>query len=229
MKTHERTILITDDDAAILDFVESVLREDGFEHISRAKNQQEALDILAREDIHMAILDIILPDGSGFAIIQQIRKSSNMPVLFLSAVSDVDKQYSGFDLGADDYIVKPFRPKDLLLRTKAILHRAYPESEVVALAASTVDFDRATVRNAKGEVPLTAKEYHILHLLYENKNHIVTIDGILSAVWGEDCYGYENTLMAHIRKIRQKIEQDPSNPESLRTYRGLGYKLRVRP
>ena len=227
MNITDRKILLVDDDEDILNLIESILKKFGFSNIVKALNQREALKILSELNIEMAILDIILPDGSGFEIIEKIRKYSNIPVLFLSAISDIEKQYDGFYLGADDYIVKPFKEKELILRTRAILTRAYPESKTVKLIGSTIDFDNASVSKDGEEILLTAKEYNILYLLYQNKNRIVTIDGILSAVWGDDYFGYENTLMAHISKIRQKIEINPSKPKNLITYKSLGYKLRV--
>lgn len=228
MKIEERNILLVDDDPQILEFLEKILKEKSFENLHKASSQKEALKILEEENIEMAILDILLPDGSGFDIIANIRKSSHIPVLFLSAVTDVEKQYNSFVLGADDYMIKPFQGRELLLRLRAILNRSYPETQTVQLKHCQIDFDRALVLFQGKEIPLTAKEYHILHLLYENKNRIVTLDGILSAIWGPDYYGYENTLMAHIRKIRKKIEKNPSNPENLITFKGLGYKLQVK-
>lgn len=227
MKILNRNLLIVDDDKYILSLIKDLLKSEGFTEIYIAKNKSEALEIFDKNKIEMAILDIILPDGNGFEIIEHIRKSSAIPVLFLSAITDMEKQYNSFYLGGDDYIVKPFKGKDLILRTKAILNRTYPEEKIIKLENSCIDFDKALVIKNNKEIQLTAKEYNILYLLYKNKNNIVTIDGILSAVWGEDFFGYENTLMAHIRKIRQKIEKDPSNPESLITFKGLGYKLKV--
>ena len=151
-----------------------------------------------------------------------------VPVLFLSAISDIEKQYQGFELGADDYIIKPFRPRDLELRILSILKRAYPEKEdTLVLPACQVYFSQAFITKGKLEIQLTAKEYSILKVLYDNKNRIVTFDQLLEKVWGLQYQGYDNTLMAHIRKIRQKIEANPSKPESLITVKGLGYKLKV--
>lgn len=175
----------------------------------------------------MAILDIMLPDGSGFEVLREIRKTSAMPVLFLSAVSDIEKQYQGFELGADDYIVKPFRPKELELRLLSILKRSYPpQDDVVQLDSCQIDFERAAILKEDQEIPLTAKEYSLLKVLYNHKNKIVTFDQLLSKVWGDNYQGYENTLMAHIRKVRQKIEANPSKPVHLITIKGLGYQLR---
>ena len=228
MKEKERKLLILDDNPEILDMITESLSIAGFSHLTRAASKKEALELLEREDFDLAILDIMLPDGSGFEVLRHIRQKSDMPVLFLSAVSDIEKQYQGFELGADDYIVKPFRPKALELRLLSILKRSYPpQDDVVQLDSCQIDFERAAILKEDQEIPLTAKEYSLLKVLYDHKNKIVTFDQLLSKVWGDNYQGYENTLMAHIRKVRQKIEANPSKPVHLITIKGLGYQLRV--
>lgn len=228
MKEKERKLLILDDNPEILDMITESLSIAGFSHLTRAASKKEALELLEREAFDLAILDIMLPDGSGFEVLREIRKNSNMPVLFLSAVSDIEKQYQGFELGADDYIVKPFRPKELELRLLSILKRSYPpQDDAVQLDSCQIDFERAAILKEGQEIPLTAKEYSLLKVLYDHKNKIVTFDQLLSKVWGDNYQGYENTLMAHIRKVRQKIEANPSKPVHLITIKGLGYQLRV--
>ncbi|RVU55554.1 response regulator transcription factor [Anaerosphaera multitolerans] len=228
MEILNKKILIVDDEVQILNLIEDTLRAEGFQNLYFAKNKTNAIEEFKQHQPHMAILDILLPDGSGFEIINYIRKTSNIPVLFLSALADMENQYEGFNLGADDYMVKPFLAKELVLRIKAILNRTYgTDRKILNLEDSKIDFEKAIVIKEGVEFELTAKEYKILRLLYENKNKIVTIDGILNSVWGEEYFGYENSLMAHIRKIREKIEKNPSKPKSLVTYKGLGYKLRV--
>lgn len=228
MTIKDRKILLVDDNPDILKLVIDSLTIAGFTKITTAASQAEALDLLDKEPFEMAILDIMLPDGSGFDILRHIRQTSTMPALFLSAVSDIEKQYQGFELGADDYIVKPFRPKELELRLLSILKRSYPEADqLVQLDTCQIDFERAAIIKKDQEIPLTAKEYSLLKVLYNHKNKIVTFDLLLASVWGEAYQGYENTLMAHIRKIRQKIEENPSKPTHLLTMKGLGYQLRV--
>ncbi len=228
MKEKERKLLILDDNPEILDMITESLSIAGFSHLTLAASKKEALELLEREDFDLAILDIMLPDGSGFEVLRHIRQKSDMPVLFLSAVSDIEKQYQGFELGADDYIVKPFRPKELELRLLSILKRSYPpQDDVVQLDSCQIDFERAAILKEDQEIPLTAKEYSLLKVLYDHKNKIVTFDQLLSKVWGDNYQGYENTLMAHIRKVRQKIEANPSKPVHLITIKGLGYQLRV--
>lgn len=223
-----RKLLIVDDEEQILKVIERILKTEGFKNLYFAKNKSYAIEKFKTIKPHMVLLDIMLPDGNGFEIIYEIRKTSSIPILFLSALDDMENQYQGFHLGADDYMVKPFLAKELVLRIKAILNRTYGiHTENINLKHSKIDFERAVVIKNNMEYELTAKEFNILKILYDNKNKIVTIDGILDAVWGEDSFGYENSLMAHIRKIREKIEDNPSKPESLVTYKGLGYKLKV--
>ena len=148
------------------------------------------------------------------------------PVLFLTARGEDEDKFRGFGLGADDYIVKPFLPKELLFRVAAILRRSYKEEDpLVKLSGCKIDLERAEVIKEGERIPLTAKEYELLSALYRNAGRIVTIDALCEAAWGDNPYGYENSLMAHIRRIREKIEENPSKPVSLVTVKGLGYKL----
>ena len=228
MNYKEKKILILDDNPEILEIVQESLSIAGFSNLTSVQSQKEALEQFEVKSFDLVILDIMLPEGSGFEVLKGIRKTSMVPVLFLSAISDIEKQYQGFELGADDYIIKPFRPRDLELRILSILKRAYPEKEdALVLPACQVYFSQALITKGKLEIQLTAKEYSILKVLYDNKNRIVTFDQLLEKVWGLQYQGYDNTLMAHIRKIRQKIEANPSKPESLITVKGLGYKLKV--
>ena len=228
MNYKEKKILILDDNPEILEIVQESLSIAGFSNLTSVQSHKESLEQFEEKSVVLVILDIMLPEGSGFEVLKGIRKTSMVPVLFLSAISDIEKQYQGFELGADDYIIKPFRPRDLELRILSILKRAYPEKEdTLVLHACQVYFSQALITKGKLESQLTAKEYSILKVLYDNKNRIVTFDQLLEKVWGLQYQGYDNTLMAHIRKIRQKIEANPSKPESLITVKGLGYKLKV--
>lgn len=176
----------------------------------------------------LAILDVMLPDGNGFDLMTQLKKKGDYPVLFLTARGEDEDKFRGFGLGADDYMVKPFLPKELLFRIMAILRRYYKdENPLVQLQNSQIDFARAEVIKSGMLIPLTAKEHRLLWALYRNAGCIVTIDALCEAVWGDNPFGYENSLMAHIRRIREKIEQNPSQPVSLVTIKGLGYKLNV--
>ncbi|MDM5246636.1 response regulator transcription factor [Lysinibacillus sp. G4S2] len=229
----DKKILIVDDEPEIRKMIESFLRKEGFFRIYNATDCSSALSICQTDKPDIAILDVMLPDGDGFSLLSSIRQFSEMPVLFLSARGEDEDRLLGLGLGADDYIVKPFLPRELVLRLMAILKRVYssPISEqlsVFQLGEQTINLESAVVYGNQKELPLTAKEHAILVKLYENQGRIVTSDALCQAVWGDDSYGYENTLMVHIRRVREKIEVDPSKPLYLLTVRGLGYKLLVK-
>lgn len=224
----QKRILLVDDEQELTDMVVSILNEDGFQNIQTAKTVREAVLISKTNEPELAILDVMLPDGNGFDLMEQLKSSSDYPVLFLTARGEDEDKFRGFGLGADDYMVKPFLPKELLYRVNAILRRSYKnENPLVKLSNSEIDFDRAEVIKSGEHIPLTAKEHDILSALYRNAGRIVTIDALCEAAWGDNPFGYENSLMAHIRRIREKIEVNPSQPTSLITMKGLGYKLIV--
>lgn len=221
-----KRILLVDDEQELLNMVVSILREAGFCQIATAKTVNEALDLTDKFQPELAILDVMLPDGNGFSLME--KRKGGYPILFLTARGEDEDKFKGFGLGADDYVVKPFLPKELLFRIMAILRRSYKdENPLVTLHGSQIDFSRAEVIKNGENIPLTAKEHDLLAALYRNAGRIVTIDALSEAAWGDNPFGYENSLMAHIRRIREKIEQNPSQPVSLVTVRGLGYKLIV--
>lgn len=218
--------MLVDDEPELLDMVVSILREDGYENIRTAGTVEEALKEAGESAPELAILDVMLPDGDGFGLMEKLREKGDYPVLFLTARGEDEDKFRGFGLGADDYIVKPFLPKELLFRVAAILRRSYKEEDpLVKLSGCKIDLERAEVIKEGERIPLTAKEYELLSALYRNAGRIVTIDALCEAAWGDNPYGYENSLMAHIRRIREKIETNPSKPVSLVTVKGLGYKL----
>lgn len=232
MNLKEKKILIVDDEREIRIMIEKFLRKEGFFRIFTADDCTSALSFFKTDRPDIVILDVMLPDGDGFSLLSSIRQFSDLPVLFLSARGEDEDRLLGLGLGADDYIVKPFLRRELILRLMAILKRVYtsPVKEqlsVFQLGNRTINLESAIVQSNREqkEFPLTAKEHAILVKLYENKGKIVTNDALCQAAWGDDSYGYENTLMVHIRRIREKIELDPSKPIHLLTVRGLGYKL----
>ncbi len=223
-----KRILLVDDEQELLDMVVSILKEEGFCDIWTAKSEKDALSVATKIKPELAILDVMLPDGNGFHLMEQLKKSGEYPILFLTARGEDEDKFKGFGLGADDYVVKPFLPKELIFRIMAILRRSYREDNpLVKLQNSEIDFDRAEVIKNGEHISLTAKEHAILAALYRNAGRIVTIDNLCEAAWGDNPFGYENSLMAHIRRIREKIEENPSHPVSLITVKGLGYKLIV--
>lgn len=222
----QKKILLVDDEKELLNMVSDFLRQDGYTQIQTAGTATEAITVAKEWSPDFAILDVMLPDGDGFSLLKQLRKFTEIPVLFLTARGEDEDRLWGLGLGADDYMVKPFLPKELLLRVGIILRRYYKEENpLVQLAGSQIDFSRAEVIKNGERLPLTAKEHDILQALYRNASRIVTIDQLCEAAWGDNPFGYENSLMAHIRRIREKIEENPSKPVSLITVKGLGYKL----
>lgn len=225
---HEARLLIVDDEPELRRMLVSILRGDGYADVHEAATAAEALEKALRLRPDALILDVMLPDGDGFVLFEKLKKMGDYPVLFLTARGEDEDKFKGLDLGADDYMVKPFLPKELILRVGVILKRSYKnEDPLVRLAGSQIDFGRAEVVKEGEHISLTAKEFELLSALYRNAGRIVTIDALCEAAWGDNPYGYENSLMAHIRRIREKIEKDPSHPASLVTVKGLGYKLMV--
>ena len=223
-----KRILLVDDEQELLDMVLSIFIEYGFQNVKTAKSVKEAMEEAEKSRPELAIFDVMLPDGSGFDLMEQLKKGGEYPILFLTACGEDNDKFKGFGLGADDYIIKPFLPKELLFRVMAILRRSYKDDNpLVYLHDSQIDFSRAEVIKNEEHIPLTAKEHDLLSALYRNAGRIVTIDALCEAAWGNNPFGYENSLMAHIRRIREKIEKNPSQPVSLVTVKGLGYKLIV--
>lgn len=225
-----KKILIVDDEKELLNMLSDILYKNGFYNTYTAPHCKSALEIAQNQLISLYLLDVNLPDGDGFSLFERLRKISAAPVIFLTARGEGGDRIKGLGLGADDYIVKPFLADELILRVSAVLKRVYGIAETKStfnLSGITIDFETASVNKNGKEVPLTAKEYILLKKLHENKNKIVTSDALCMAAWGEEYYGYENTLMVHIRRLRQKIELEPSKPRHLITVKGLGYKLVV--
>lgn len=226
---HSKKLLLVDDEPELLKMVSAILKDAGFEHIVVADSVREGVAKAQNEKPDLAILDVMLPDGDGFSLMQQLRSFTDVPVIFLTARDEAADKLAGLGLGADDYIAKPFMPQELLLRTYAVLRRTYKEDNpLVLLDGCTIDFSRAEVHKGGEIIPLTAKEHTLLETLARSEGKIVTVDALCEALWGDNPFGYENSLNAHVRRIREKIETDPSSPVSLITIKGLGYKLNTR-
>ncbi len=231
-------ILIVDDEIEILKLLETVLKKEGFNNVYTAKTLKEGLAEFNRVKPELVILDIMLPDGDGYEICKDIRSKSNVPILFLSAKTEELDKILGFAIGGDDYITKPFSPKEVAFRVKAHLRRVnynnenlnenHTEEKIIKFGPYVLNESRAElIKNGK-TIELTAKELKILSLLAHNQNQIISKEKLWDKVWGEDYFGFDNTIMVHIRKLREKIEDDSSNPKYIITVRGLGYKLSVK-
>ncbi len=230
MENYKYKILVVDDNAELVNLIAAILKEDGYREVHTAQSLKEGMEAFHTDRPDMAILDIMLPDGDGFALFQRMREESEIPILFLSAKDQDEDRLFGLGLGADDYITKPFLPKELLLRVRAILKRTYHIKEekketVIKLGEHEVLPERAAVRFKGEEISLSAKELALFMKLNQNRGRIVTFDALCNAVWGDFYYGYENTLMVHIRHLREKLEDDASHPKWILTARGLGYRL----
>lgn len=222
----DANILLVDDESYLIDSMYKFLKNKGYQKILTAKNIAEARFKLNNNKVDLMILDIMLTDGSGFDLLKDLRKKSSLPVIILSALSGIDDKKEGFDLEVDDYIVKPFLPEDLLWRIEAVLRRTYQNKNEKIILSGGIVFDRERAMLIKNdeEIQLTAKQFKILDYLATNINKIVSIDQILDKCW-EESFGYENTLITHIYRLRDKLEEDPANPKTLITVKGLGYKL----
>ena len=201
----ERKILVVDDEADLLQMIETTLNTEGFVNVLTASSGDDALALFHNENPDLILLDVMLPDTDGFSLLKKIRGNSVVPVIMLTAKGEANDRFNGFELGADDYIIKPFLPKELTLRIQAILRRVYPyDKKRLRLHASEVDLAKAQVYKNGSILPLTAKEFNILSKLAETPGCVVTIGSLCRAACGEIWEGYENSLMAHIRHIREK-------------------------
>lgn len=219
-------ILIVDDEPALQNMVGEILAQAGYE-TEAALCCAQALERFRTAAPDAVLLDVMLPDGDGFSLLGRLRELRDVPVLFLSARDEDEARLKGLGLGADDYITKPFLPQELLLRLRAVLRRVYREQpSAPRLGRTEIDWGKGTVRRDGRETPLTAKEFALLNKLWEARGNIVTIDALCAALWDGPLVGYENTLMVHIRRLREKLEEDPSHPRFLLTVRGLGYRLK---
>lgn len=223
-------LLLVDDEKAILQMLTTILKREKFYHIDTASSAEEALALCRKNTYDLILLDVMLPDRSGFEICPLIRETTDAPIFFLTARStDLDK-LSGFALGADDYITKPFNPLEVAARIKAHLRRHIGNQS--APIQAIFDFGRIKINSTSGEVliegvktELPAQVYQLLLFLCKHPNQLFSKSQIYEHVWGEEGFGEDNTVMVHIRKLREKIEIDPSNPCHIVTIRGLGYKF----
>lgn len=227
----DASILVVDDNRELLSLLFDALTGAGYRRVTLADCAQKARAAFASGRPDFVVLDINLPDGDGFSLLQQLREKADVPALFLSARDADSDRLFGLGLGADDYLTKPFLTQELLLRIRLILRRAYRaelqrgELPRFTLGRCTVDLQDAAVLTAEGRTALTATERALLQKLAENRGRIVTYDALCESVWGDGYYGYENSLNVHMRHLREKLEEDPSHPRYLRTARGLGYRL----
>lgn len=223
------TLLLVDDDHDLLEMLCSIFRRAGYNELLTASSGAEALAIWRDQHPDMVVLDVMIPDMDGFSVLKEIRRTSRVPVLMLTARGEAEDRVEGLENGASDYLAKPFLPKELLLRVGAILNRVYPDTnEMVVLANAVVDLANAEVIKNGTRTALTAKEMQLFTKLYQNAGRIVTTGTLCQTICGDYWQGYESTLSTHIRHLREKIEENPSKPVSLITVKGLGYRLTLK-
>lgn len=226
-----KKIVIIDDEPDLVRLLDAVLRKEGFHLVYQAASGLAGIELCRSENPDLIVLDIMLPDLDGFAVCQRLRRFTLAPIFFLSAKNeDVDKLL-GLSLGGDDYITKPFSPKEVAYRMKAYFRRnryaaMQEESRCIhAFGSVTIDEKRGEVHKRGVPVALTAKEYQLLLFLARHPGQLFSKAHLYETVWGESYTGYDNTVMVHMRHLREKLEDKPSEPEYLLTVRGLGYKL----
>ena len=224
-------ILVVDDEPEIAELVEVYLKSEGFS-VVKCGTGTEALTALDRETIDLAILDVMLPDISGFTLCGEIRKRFRFPVLMLTAkVEDMDK-ITGLTIGADDYITKPFNPLELMARVKAQLRRCTRYNEADKGSGDVIDFNGLVINRATHEcwlydreLGLTPLEFDILWMLCENRGQVISAERLFESVWGEKYLDRNNTVMVHIRRLREKMGEPSRNPRFIKTVWGVGYKI----
>jgi len=222
-------ILICDDERDIVSALEIYLHSDGYATFSAA-NGKEALEILAKEKIHLVLMDIMMPQMDGISAVAKLRESYNVPVIFLTAKSEDTDKVLGLNIGADDYVTKPFNPVELSARIRSQLRRytqlgGSPAEEELGVGGILLSEKSKSVTLDGEEVSLTPTEYEILRLLLSHPGEVMKPKEIYRRVWNDDPYGAESTVAVHIRHIREKIEIDPANPRYLRVVWGQGYKI----
>jgi DNA-binding response OmpR family regulator len=226
-------ILVCDDDVAIVNAIEIYLKNEGYE-VVKAYNGKEAIKLLDEHTVHLIIMDIMMPIMDGLTATNKIRGKHNIPVLMLSAKSEDMDKIMGLNMGADDYLTKPFNPLELIARVRSQLRRYTTlgsldiKKSVCQSGGLMIDDDTKEVFVDGEKVKLTRIEYNILNLLLTNAGIVFSIDQIYESVWNEPAYQPENTVAVHIRRIREKIEIDPKNPKYLKVVWGVGYKIEKR-
>lgn len=230
MILNQYRIMIVDDESNILDLLEKALMIEGYNNIIKIDNGFSAVKTCREIHPDIIILDVMLPDLDGYEVCRQIRAFSMCPILFLSSKNDELDKILGLAVGGDDYVTKPFSPKEVAYRVKAQLRRVeYKQNlskhEYVKIGELMIEPEACTVMKGDSLIELTAKEFEILQYLAENKGRVISRERLYETIWGEESFGCDNTVMVHIRHLREKLEDNPAAPKYLITMKGLGYKL----
>ncbi len=223
-------ILVADDDRDIVEVISIFFTQEGY-NVLKAYDGKQAIDIVDKNEIHLILLDIMMPNMDGITATLKLRENKGIPIILISAKSEDSDKILGLNVGADDYITKPFNPLELIARVKSNLRRYMTlgsiadEKAVIKIGGLTLDTEAKCASVDGEEVRLTATEYGILELLMRNPGRIFSIDEIYENVWNERSYGADNTVAVHIRRIREKIEINPKEPKYLKVVWGIGYKI----
>lgn len=218
-------LLIVEDDADIVENLVILLQDEGYS-VCHASTMEQALNTLHTEIIDLVLLDITLPDGNGYSVCTAVKRQTNAPVIFLTAMADESSIVTGFQLGADDYITKPFKPMELICRVRNALRKSGKIPSVYQVGDLHVDATKATVTKAGAEIILSALEYRLLLVFLNHFGETLSRRELLQEIWDvAGDYVNDNTLTVYIKRLRDKIETDPANPVILKTVRGLGYKV----
>jgi len=221
-------ILMIEDEPKLLEVVKAYVEAEGYV-FTGASGGLEGMRLFNSKNFDLLLLDLMLPGMSGETVAEEIRKNSGVPIIMLTAKSAVESKIGGFKLGADDYVTKPFNPRELMERIRAVLRRAYPEKRdaklIISWAGLEIDENSRSVRIRGRERSLTPKEFDLLYVMAAHPDRIFTREQLLESVFGFDYEGYDRTVDAHIKNLRKKIEKDPSSPQIVRTVFGIGYKV----
>ncbi|MCM1989926.1 response regulator transcription factor [Oceanirhabdus seepicola] len=226
-------VLVVDDEKEICELIEIYLEKEGY-NVFKAYDGLEAVNIIRKEDVNLALIDIMIPEINGYKVVKKIRDGGKIPIIMISAKSEPQDKILGLDLGADDYITKPFNPLELVARVNAQLRRFYEFNEVkteqsvekiIKHKELTLDTGRCLLLKGEKEINLTSKEFKIMAMLMRRIGQIFTKKQIYEEVWEEQYFGEDNVIMVHMSKLRDKIEDIPKEPKYLKTVRGLGYKV----
>lgn len=228
------TILVCDDDKEIVDAIEIYLIQEGYQ-VVKAYDGEQALDMLRTKKIDLMVIDVMMPKLDGIRATFQARKTSSIPIIILSAKTEDADKILGLNVGADDYVTKPFNPLELIARVKSQLRRyvrlgslsgqSESRSDIYTTGGLVIDDGQKSVTLDGEQIPVTPTEYGILKFLTSNAGKVFSIEQIYEAVWNEPAYSAENTVAVHVRRIREKIEIDPKNPQYLKVVWGIGYKI----
>ena len=222
-----QTVLVVDDEPIVRDVVVRYLERDGFETLT-ALDGDAARRLIEEREPSLVVLDVMLPGTDGLSLCRWIRGRSNLPVILLTARGEEADRIVGLELGADDYVTKPFSPRELAARVRSVLRRsngATQPRETVTFGEIELDGDSREARRARSLVPLTAKEFELLWFLASHPRHVFSRDQLMTRVWGYEVAVDTGTVTVHIRRLREKIETDPSRPRHLQTVWGVGYRL----